>query len=57
VKGILMFSRKMLLRAVALAEEHDLHPYLGRTFEWKDAPQAFDEQRRQNTVGKIVIRV
>ena len=29
VKEIIMFSRNMLSRAVALAEEHDLHPYLG----------------------------
>ena len=29
VKEIMMFSRNMLSRAVALAEEHDLHPYLG----------------------------
>jgi D-arabinose 1-dehydrogenase-like Zn-dependent alcohol dehydrogenase len=57
VKGILVFSRTMLSRAVALAEEHDLHPYLGKVYNWQDAPQAFEQLRRQNTVGKIVIRV
>lgn len=57
VKGILVFSREMLSRAVALAEEHDLHPYIGKVYEWEDAPKAYEQLRRQDTVGKIVIRV
>jgi NADPH:quinone reductase-like Zn-dependent oxidoreductase len=57
VKGILIFSRTMLSKVVALTEEHDLHPYLGKVYDWEDAPQAFEQLRRQNTVGKIVIKV
>jgi D-arabinose 1-dehydrogenase-like Zn-dependent alcohol dehydrogenase len=57
VKGILTFSRVMLSRAVALAEEYDIHPYLGATFAWDDAPQAFEQLRKQKTIGKIVVRV
>ncbi len=57
MKGILIFSRQMLSRAVELAEEHDLHPYLGKVYNWEDTPQAFEQLREQNTVGKIVIRV
>lgn len=57
VKGILTFSRTMLESAVSLAEEHDLHPYLGKVYDWEDAPAAFEQLREQNTVGKIVIRV
>lgn len=57
VKGILVFSRTMLERAVALAEEHDLHPSLAKVFEWEDAPKAFEHLRSGDFVGKIVIRV
>lgn len=57
VKGIVVFSRAMLERAVALAEEHDLHPYMGKVYDWEEAPQAFEQMRKQNTVGKIVIKV
>jgi len=57
LRGILVFSRAMLERAASLAEKHDLHPYLGKVFDWEDAPKAFELLRGQNTVGKIVIRV
>ncbi|KAH6710726.1 putative zinc-type alcohol dehydrogenase-like protein [Leptodontidium sp. MPI-SDFR-AT-0119] len=57
LKGIAVFSRAMLARIVDLTEEHDLHPYLGKVFEWEEAPEAFELLRKQDTVGKIVIRV
>ncbi|TVY78512.1 Zinc-type alcohol dehydrogenase-like protein [Lachnellula suecica] len=57
LKGILVFSRAMLAKAVALAEEHDLHPHLGKVSEWEDAPKAFEQMKQQGTVGKIVIKV
>ncbi|KAK9769999.1 putative Enoyl reductase (ER) domain-containing protein [Seiridium cardinale] len=57
LRGMLSFSRAMLSRTVALAEEHDIHPYLGKVYEWKDAPIALEQLRQQNTVGKIVIKV
>lgn len=47
----------MLSRVVALTEDHDIHPYLGNVYTWEDAPQAFEQMRQQNTVGKIVIKV
>lgn len=42
---------------MTLAEEYDLHPCLGKVYDWEEAPQAFEQLREQNTVGKIVIRV
>ncbi|KAH7336029.1 putative alcohol dehydrogenase [Rhexocercosporidium sp. MPI-PUGE-AT-0058] len=57
LKGIAVFSRTMLSRVVELTEEHDLHPCLGKVFEWDEAPEAFELMRKQNTVGKIVIKV
>jgi NADPH:quinone reductase-like Zn-dependent oxidoreductase len=52
-----MFNTGMLSRAVTLTEEHELHPHLGKVYDWVDAPQAFEELRKQGTVGKIVVRV
>jgi D-arabinose 1-dehydrogenase-like Zn-dependent alcohol dehydrogenase len=57
VKGILIYSRKMLERAVALAEEHDIHPHVAEVFAWEDAGKAFERLRGQDFVGKIVIRI
>ena len=57
MKDILVYSKAMLSRVVALTEEHDIHPYLGKVYNWEDAPQAFEQMRQQGTVGKIAIRV
>lgn len=57
VKGILGYSRVMLEKAVRLSEDHDIHPYLGKVYDWEDAPEAFEDLRAQDTVGKIVIKV
>ena len=46
----------MLEQAVALTEEHDLHPEIN-VFAWADAQKAFEALRAQNCVGKIVILV
>jgi D-arabinose 1-dehydrogenase-like Zn-dependent alcohol dehydrogenase len=57
VRGILGYSRAIIEKTVALAEEHDLHPHLGAVYEWEDAPKAFDHLRRGDFVGKIIIKV
>ena len=57
VKGILGGSRKMLERVVELVEEHDLHPCIGHVYEWGEAPQAFERLRKQDFVGKLVVKV
>jgi D-arabinose 1-dehydrogenase-like Zn-dependent alcohol dehydrogenase len=57
VKGILGFSRAMLVRAVKLVEEYDLHPYIAEVYEWEDAPEAFERLRKQDFVGKLVVKV
>ena len=57
MKGILVYSKTMLEKAVRLAEEHDLHPYIEKAYEWADAPEAFERLRNQDFVGKIVVKV
>jgi D-arabinose 1-dehydrogenase-like Zn-dependent alcohol dehydrogenase len=52
-----MYSKKMLEKAVTLAEEHDIHPQIEEAFAWEDAPKAFERLRGQDFVGKIVIKV
>lgn len=57
VKGILMYSKKMLERAVALAEEYDIHPYIHESFAWEDVPKGFERLQSQSFVGKLTIKV
>ena len=57
VKGILGSSRKMLERVVELVEEYDLHPYVGHVYKWEEAPEAFERLRKQDFVGKLVVKV
>jgi NADPH:quinone reductase-like Zn-dependent oxidoreductase len=56
-RGILTYSKTMLEEAVRLAEEHDLKPHVGHIYAWENAAQAFDRMRKQDFVGKIVIKV
>ena len=57
VRGILVYSKSMLVKAIKLAEEHDLHPHIEEVFAWEDAPKAFERLRKQGFVGKVVVRV
>ncbi|KAJ9605729.1 hypothetical protein H2200_009578 [Cladophialophora chaetospira] len=57
LKGILIYSKAMLEKAVRLAEEHDIHPQIEKVYTWEDAPQAFERLRSQDFVGKIVVKV
>lgn len=57
VKGILSFSKTMLKKAADMAEEHDIHPYIGNVYDWEDAPEAFEQLRKQNFIGKLVVKV
>jgi len=38
-------------------EESDIHPLIGKTFEFGEALDAFKEMEKATTAGKIVIRV
>ncbi len=57
VRGILIYSKTMLERAVRLAEEHDIHPQIEEAYAWEDAGKAFERLRSQDFVGKIVVKV
>lgn len=47
----------MLNELVHLVEEHSINPVVGETFEWEEAPKAFECMMNQGTIGKIVIRI
>jgi NADPH:quinone reductase-like Zn-dependent oxidoreductase len=38
-------------------EEYNIHPLVAKTFEWEEAPKAFEALINQTAVGKVVIRV
>ena len=45
----------MIEELVQQIEKHDIHPVVGKTLAWRDAPQAFESMMKQGSVGKIVI--
>jgi NADPH:quinone reductase-like Zn-dependent oxidoreductase len=47
----------MMDELVEQVEKHDIHPVIGETFAWRDAPKAFERMMEQGTVGKIVITI
>jgi len=57
VRGHLASSKVVQEELVKLIEEHHISPVLGKTFDWKDAPVAFEAMMAQGIVGKIVIRI
>ena len=57
MRGKLAASRLMSQEIGSRMEKYNIHPMIGKTFEWKEAHQAFEAMRMQNTVGKIVIKV
>ncbi|HEX6995887.1 MAG TPA: NAD(P)-dependent alcohol dehydrogenase [Gammaproteobacteria bacterium] len=57
VTGIYVGSRADFEALNAFIAEHEVRPYVGRVFELKDAPAAFDLMENGDFVGKIVIRL
>jgi NADPH:quinone reductase-like Zn-dependent oxidoreductase len=57
VKGIRGNSKEMLQRAIEIVEKHNLHPLIGKVYEWQDAPKGFETLREGTFVGKLVIKV
>lgn len=57
MRGILGASVAMARQTVALVEKHDIHPLIGKVFDWEDAPQAFEAVHTQKYVGKIVVKI
>jgi NADPH:quinone reductase-like Zn-dependent oxidoreductase len=47
----------MMEELVEQVEKHDIHPMVGKAFAWRDAPEAFESMMKQDTVGKIVIKI
>lgn len=47
----------MCEKTVRFFEEHDIHPVIGKVWDFKDAKKAFEMLMTQSVVGKIVIKV
>ncbi|KAL9095607.1 MAG: hypothetical protein Q9165_002039 [Trypethelium subeluteriae] len=58
VRGVLgSASLEMKKDMVKLIEEHDIHPVIGKIYEFEQATQAFRDLKDQSSVGKLVIKV
>jgi NADPH:quinone reductase-like Zn-dependent oxidoreductase len=54
---MLAASRPMIEELVRAVEANDIHPYIGKVFEWDDARLAYEALASGSVVGKIVIRI
>ena len=57
VRGSLSSSGTMQKELMAAVEKYDIHPVIGDTFAWEDAPKAFESMMKQSTIGKLVISI
>lgn len=57
VYGVFMFNKQMTEAMVKLITEKKVKPKIGGVFEWKDANNALIALGKQDSVGKIIIRV
>ena len=57
VRGHLASNKPMLDQLIEMVEKHDIHPVIGETFAWNEAPKAFGYMMKQGTVGKIIISI
>ncbi len=55
--GIYVGHRAAFSRMNAFLEEHEIHPVIDRTFEFEDAPAAYEYLESGQHFGKVVIRV
>jgi NADPH:quinone reductase-like Zn-dependent oxidoreductase len=57
VTGHLAGNKAMIDELIGQVEKYDIHPVIGETYAWQDAPKAFESMMKQGTVGKIVITI
>ncbi|KAI9701380.1 MAG: isoleucine-tRNA ligase [Bogoriella megaspora] len=58
VRGVLGSASEMMKEGmVKLIEEHDIHPVVGKEYNFEEAPRAFKDLETQSSVGKLVIKV
>lgn len=57
VTGHLACNKAMIEELAEQIEKHNIHPVIGETFTWQEAPKAFESMMKQGTVGKIVITI
>ena len=51
-------ARKVMFEALGeMMGKYDIHPVIGKVFEWEDAKKAFQTMNEGSEVGKIVIKV
>lgn len=50
-------SKEMAEELSAFVQKHDLHPPIAETFEFEQAPDAWEMLKASNKLGKIVINV
>ena len=50
-------SKEMFVSLIDFVEKHDIHPVIAKTFEFREAAEAFEYTRKLGEVGKVVVKV
>ena len=56
VRGQLGASKTMVEELVRRMDADKIHPVIAKTFEWREAKEAFGMLMNQSGVGKIIIK-
>ena len=57
VKGCVAFSRDATAEFARFVEEHGIKPVIAKEFSFEDTVGAFKALEKQDTVGKIVVKI
>lgn len=57
LRRVAVGSRAGLEDLIRLMAEHELHPVLDRSFDFADAPAAYERMRARRHLGKIIVEV
>lgn len=57
IRGVFGVRRNMKEEMVRFIEEHKIHPQIAKVYGWREAREAFEALVKQESIGKIVVRV
>ncbi|KAF1998578.1 alcohol dehydrogenase zinc-binding domain-containing protein [Amniculicola lignicola CBS 123094] len=57
IKGCVAFSRDLTAEFARFVEEHGIKPVIAREYDFDNAVEAFEALEKQNSMGKIVIKI
>jgi D-arabinose 1-dehydrogenase-like Zn-dependent alcohol dehydrogenase len=57
VRGLVAFSKDASAEFVRFSEANGFNPVVSQIFEFDQAIQAFEAMEKQNSVGKLIVKI